>query len=160
MAVPERLRVTSTSNPTFLVYLAAQVYFQDDSLLSSNIKVRELIDLGGDVHHVFPKKYLMDNNYKKSMYNQDANFAYLDTPVNISIGKKAPKEYFTAALKQCQTKIATCGSIIDSDQLMRNLEMNCIPYEIFQMDCSDYERFLQKRRLLMAQKIRKFYESL
>lgn len=160
VVVPGNLEVSSTSNPTYLVYLAAQVYFQDDSLLSSNVKVRELIDLGGDVHHVFPKKYLMDNNFAKSMYNQDANYAYLDTPVNITIGKKAPKEYFTAALKQCQTKKETCGSIIDSDQLMRNLEMNCIPYEIFQMDYSDYERFLEKRRLLMAQKIRKFYESL
>lgn len=53
IAVPQNLSVTSTNNPTYLVYLASQVYFNDISLLSTNITVRELISLGGDVHHVF-----------------------------------------------------------------------------------------------------------
>ena len=56
VAVPQNLTMTSTNNPTYLVYLAAQVFFNDTSLLSSNISVRELINLGGDVHHVFPKQ--------------------------------------------------------------------------------------------------------
>ena len=104
VAVPQNLTMTSTKNPTYLVYLAAQVYFNDISLLSQNITVRELILLGGDVHHVFPKKYLMENHFSKNQYNQDANYAYLDRPVNESIGKKSPLEYFNIALKQCETK--------------------------------------------------------
>lgn len=160
VAVTQDLAVSSTSNPTYLVYLAAQVYFNDISLLSTNITVRELINLGGDVHHVFPKKYLIDHNFSKSQYNQDGNYAYLDRPVNESIGKNAPKDYFTIALRQCETKEAKCGSIIDEDQLRLNLETNCIPTDIFNMSHEDYSVFLEKRRLLMAKKIRKFYESL
>ena len=160
VAVPQDLTMTSTNNPTYLVYLAAQVYFNDCSLLSTNITVRELINLGGDVHHVFPKKYLIDKGYSKNLYNQDGNYAYLDRPVNESIGKKAPKVYFQEALDQCKTKQATCGSIIDEDQLYNNLEMNCIPAEVFNMDYQDYSHFLEKRRSMMANKIRRYYESL
>lgn len=160
VAVPQDLTMTSTNNPTYLVYLAAQVYFNDCSLLSTNITVRELINLGGDVHHVFPKKYLIDNGYSKNLYNQDGNYAYLDRPVNESIGKKAPKVYFQEALDQCKTKQAICGSIIDEDQLYNNLEMNCIPADVFNMDYQDYIRFLEKRRSMMANKIRRYYESL
>lgn len=160
VAMPQNLAVTSTTNPAYLVYLAAQVYFNDISLLSTNITVRELINLGGDVHHVFPKQYLIDHKYLKNQYNQDGNFAYLDRPVNESIGKKAPKEYFNIALEQCQTKVAKCGSIIDEDVLRKNLEANCIPSGIFDMDYGDYTQFLEQRRMLMAKKIRIYYESL
>lgn len=160
VAVPQNLSMTSTNNPTYLVYLAAQVYFNDCSLLSSNITVRELILLGGDVHHVFPKKYLIDNGYSKNQYNQDGNYAYLDRPVNESIGKKSPKVYFQEALTQCNTKNAVCGSIIDKDQLYNNLEMNCIPADVLNMDYHDYNGFLEKRRSMMAAKIRRYYESL
>ncbi len=160
VAVPQNLTMTSTNNPTYLVYLAAQVYFNDVSLLSANITVRELINLGGDVHHVFPKQYLINNGYSKNLYNQDGNYAYLDRPVNESIGKKAPKEYFPEALAQCKTKQATCGSIIDEAQLYNNLAMNCIPMDVFNMDHKDYSRFLEERRSMMADKIRRYYESL
>ena len=160
VAVPQDLTMTSTNNPTYLVYLAAQVYFNDISLLSTNITVRELINLGGDVHHVFPKQYLINNHYSKNQYNQDGNYAYLDRPVNESIGKKAPNEYFCIALKQCSTKVAECGSIIDEDQLHTNLAANCIPEDVFNMTHEDYSSFLDQRRLLMAQKIRKYYENL
>ena len=160
VAVPQNLTMTSINNPTYLVYLAAQVFFNDISLLSSNITVRELINLGGDVHHVFPKQYLINNHYAKNQYNQDANYAYLDRPVNESIGKKSPKEYFNLALKQCETKVCECGSITDKDQLMKNLETNCIPADVFTMEHEDFSHFLEERRLLMANKIRKYYESL
>lgn len=160
VAITQNLTFSSTSNPTYLVYLAAQVYFNDVSLLSTNITVRTLISLGGDVHHVFPKKYLMEHSFTKTQYNQDGNYAYLDRPINESIGKKAPKEYFNIALGQCETKEAKCGSIIDESQLRQNLEINCIPANIFNMGHEDYSEFLEQRRLLMAKKIRKFYESL
>lgn len=160
VAVPQNLTMTSTNNPTYLVYLAAQVYFNDVSILSATITVRELINLGGDVHHVFPKQYLINNGYSKNLYNQDGNYAYLDRPVNESIGKKAPKEYFPEALAQCKTKQATCGSIIDEAQLYNNLAMNCIPMDVFNMDHKDYSRFLDERRSMMADKIRRYYESL
>ena len=54
VAVVQDLAYTSTINPTYLVYLAAQVANNDMSLLSNNISVRYLIELAGDVHHIFP----------------------------------------------------------------------------------------------------------
>ena len=158
--IPQDLTNTSTNNPTYLVYLAAQVYFNDTSLLSQNVCVKELIELSGDVHHIFPKQYLKDNSFEKNQYNQEANYAYLDRPVNVSIGKQAPVDYFHKALKQCDTKIIECGSITDIDELKRNLAINCIPEDVFDMDYTRYGEFLEKRRALMAEKIKKYYSSL
>ena len=118
--VVQDLTQTSTINPTYLVYLAAQISQNNMSLLSNNITVKDLINISGDVHHIFPKEYLKSNGYSKNMYNQIANYAFLDTQVNKSIGKKAPIEYFTEAVKQCETKNITCGSITDLDLLKKN----------------------------------------
>ena len=159
VALVQNLIVTSTNNPTYLIYLAAQVMMNDVSLLSNNVLVRELID-GGDVHHIFPKEYLKANGYEKSMYNQEGNYAFLDTQVNKSIGKKAPNVYFPEARKQCETGVITIGSITDCEQLMKNLKTNCVPEEVFDMDHTRYAEFLEKRRVLMAKKIRKYYELL
>lgn len=160
VALVQNLSYASSINPTYLAYLAAQVYFADFSLLSQNIRVSELLTLGGDVHHIFPKKYLSEHNFGRTEYNQTANYAYLDTPVNISIGKNAPKDYFTQALQQCGETKANCGSILKEQLLRDNLKANCIPEEIFDMDYTRYTEFLEKRRSLMAQKIRRYYESL
>lgn len=158
--IPQDLTNTSTNNPTYLVYLAAQVYFNDVSLLSQNICVKELIELGGDVHHIFPKQYLKDNGFEKNQYNQEANYAYLDRPVNVSIGKQAPIDYFRVAREQCDTKVIKCGSITNIEELKRNLKANCVPEDVFNMDHTRYAEFLEKRRALMAQKIKKHYYSL
>lgn len=160
VALPQNLSYASSLNPTYLAYLASQIYFADLSLLSQNIRVSELVTLGGDVHHIFPKKYLVEHGFERTQYNQTANYAYLDTPVNISIGKKAPKDYFSVALAQCGNDKAETGSIINEKVLRDNLRMNCIPEDIFEMDYTQYNEFLEKRRALMAQKIRKYYESL
>lgn len=160
VAITQDLAYTSTVNPTYLVYLAAQVHNNDMSLLSNNISVRYLIEIAGDVHHIFPKEYLKSNNFSKNLYNQNGNYAYLDTQVNKSIGKKAPCEYFTDALKQCETKEIVCGSITDMDQMKANLAANCIPFSVCKMDHTNYEEFLIARRSMMAEKIKNYYYSL
>jgi len=159
VVVPQNLRQTSTINPTYQVYHAAQVVLKDYSLLSNNIFVGDLIRSAGDVHHIFPKAYLRENGFEKSLYNQNANLAYLDNQVNKSIGKKSPREYFSAAFAQCSGGPEIC-SIKDIDQLKANLAANCIPEGVVNWDFSNYEEFLEQRRLLMAAKIRKYYESL
>lgn len=157
----QNLESTSTINPTYQIYLAAQVYFNDTSLLSNNIEVKELIDLGGDVHHIFPKQYLKEQGFEKNQYNQNANYVYLDRPVNESIGKLPPYEYFSAAKHQCSEDVTKpIGSINDIDLLESNMTMNCIPKDIFNMDSESYYRFLQERRTLMAHKIKEYYYNL
>lgn len=160
VAVVQDLCFTSTNNPTYLVYLAAQVANNEMSMLSTNVTVRELITLGGDIHHIFPKEYLKTNGFEKNKYNQEGNYVYLDRPVNISIGKKAPNEYFKLAVGQCQTKEIKCGTITDLEKLKENLAVNCIPFSIVDMNYENYEEFLSERRKMMAEKIKNYYYSL
>ena len=110
--------------------------------------------------HIFPKEYLKANGHEKSSYNQEGNYAFLDTQVNKYIGKKAPNVYFPEARKQCETGVITICSITDYNQLLENLATNCVPEDVFDMDHTRYPEFLEKRRIMMAKKIRKYYESL
>lgn len=157
----QNLETSSISSPFLNTYLAAQVFFGDRSLLSNSSKVADLITVAGDVHHIFPKEYLKQSGVTdKSRYNQVANYAFLDTGVNISIGKKAPHEYFAAALAQCETGGIEVGTITVTEDFWANLKTNCIPNDIVQMSAEDYPMFLQKRRTMMAAKIRDYYYSL
>lgn len=159
-SVSQSLRQTSPNNPTYHVYHAAQIVMHDVSLLSNNITVADIVVSAGDVHHIFPKAYLKENGFERSKYNQNANLAYLDNQVNKSIGKKSPREYFADAFKQCGGGPCQVGSISDLGKLRENLSMNCIPEEVAQWDFQDFEEFLDKRRRLMADKIRQYYEGL
>lgn len=156
----QSLETSAISSPYYNVYVAAQNFLGDRSLLSNSAKVCELVAVTGDVHHIFPKKYLQDNGYNdKNLYNQVANYAYLDTGINISVGKKEPKDYFSEALAGC-TGTQKVGTITDETSFWENLDTNCIPHEIVHMTYVDYMEFLKQRRVLMAKKIRKYYELL
>ncbi|MDR0206844.1 MAG: DUF262 domain-containing protein [Bacteroidales bacterium] len=155
------LETSAINSPFFNVFLAAQVHGSDNSLMMNGTKVRDLITTIGDVHHIFPKKYLQNSGItEKSKYNQIANYTYLDTQTNISVGEKSPKEYFSILFDQCQTKILKYGNITDIEILKDNLKANCIPENIITMNMNDYETFLLERRKLMAKKIRDYYYSL
>ena len=81
----QNMETSSINSPYFNTYLAAQIFFRDHSLLSNSSKVEHLITIAGDVHHIFPKGYLKKNGFDdKSLYNQVANYTYLDTTVNIA----------------------------------------------------------------------------
>ena len=91
----QNLETSVINSPYFNVYLAAQIYSGDNALFSNGSNVRDLITVIGDVHHIFPKQYLIKNGWKeKSKYNQIANYTYLDTQVNKAISDDAPNIYF------------------------------------------------------------------
>lgn len=52
------------------------------------------------------------------------------------------------------------GGITDLEELKSNLKQNCIPEKFEQMDIGSYEQFLNRRRELMAEKIRDYYWNL
>ena len=157
----QNLETSSINSPYFNTYIAAQVWNAEQSLFSSTTKVSDLISVMGDIHHIFPKEYLKQNSYDdKSKYNQVANYTYLDTGVNISIGKQAPCEYFSKALEQCKNGQCYVGTILNEEDLKNNLKANCIPEKIFSMQASNYNEFLLERRKMMADKIKKFYYSI
>lgn len=154
----QNLETSAINSPYFNIFLASQVHSSDRSLFSSTIKVLDLISTMGDVHHIFPREYLKRNKITdKTKYNQVANYVYLDTQINISIGEKAPAEYFALANKQCDSKSLEVGTIADITDLKENLAINCIPENIFSMSHVDYENFLLQRRKLMAKKIKNYY---
>lgn len=156
----QNLETSSITSPFFNTFIAAQIFNKEQSLLSNSAQVFDLID-ASDIHHIFPKAYLKQSGIdEQSAYNQVANYAYLETGINIAVGKKAPNEYFTMALEQCDTGKTKIGTIFDKDLLMENLDVNCIPRNIVSMTAKDYQEFLLERRKLMAKKIRKYYERL
>lgn len=159
--LPQRLESASVSSPFLNVFFAAQIFFADDSLFSKGTKIGDLIEVVGDVHHIFPRKYLINSGItERNRYNQIANFTYLDTMVNKLISDDAPNVYFQNATNGCKEENVVYGNISDMKSLSDNLKTNCIPADIVSMSAADYDRFLQERRLMMAEKIKKFYYSL
>lgn len=157
----QRLDTAVSSSPFFLVFLMAQIKANDRGFLSEHIEVKSMITNRGDIHHLFPKNYLIKcglNN--KNIYNQIANYVYLQTEINIKIQDDAPCEYMKTVYEQCKTKQAVYGGITDEENLKKNLAENCLPDGFENMAVDDYQDFLAKRRILMAQKIRNYYESL
>ncbi|MGL4367900.1 MAG: GmrSD restriction endonuclease domain-containing protein [Brevinemataceae bacterium] len=159
--LPQRLESSSVNNPHFHVFIASQIHENATSLLSNNIDIRELISNNGEVHHIFPKKFLQDQGINdRTLYNQVANYTYIDSTINKSIRKKSPQEYFQLAMNQCDSKESLIGTIYDMEQLLQNLTDNCIPFDIHTMTEKDYPQFLTERRKLIAQKIKTYYYSL
>ncbi len=156
----QSLNTPVSSSPYFNVYLATQVKSNDKGFLSKDITVKNLITQRGDIHHIFPREYLKASGLKRGEYNQIANYVYTQSEINIKIGEKSPKEYLSEVLKQCNGGELKYGGITDKKELYKNIKMNCIPEEIFNMEIGDYENFLAIRRKLMAEKIKNFYYSL
>ncbi|MCR5607669.1 MAG: DUF262 domain-containing protein [Lachnospiraceae bacterium] len=157
----EHLNTSVSSSPYYNVFLMAQVNDHDKGFLSEQIEVKTMLEERGDIHHLFPKKYLMKNGISnKSMYNQIANYAYLQTEINIKINDEAPKDYMDKVLNQIETGKFVYGGITDKEELKKNMIMNCIPEGFENMTVEDYPKFLALRRELMAMKIKNYYKSL
>ncbi|WP_026575705.1 GmrSD restriction endonuclease domain-containing protein [Bacillus sp. UNC438CL73TsuS30] len=155
------LDTSVTSSPYFNLFIMAQIYDKDNAFLSKSITVSHLIEERGDVHHIFPKKYLQKNGINnRGKYNQIANYVYTEQIVNLSIKDKAPSNYMELVEKQCTGGQIAIGEITNEEELKSNMGMNCIPLSLFNLDYTDYEEFLKERRQLMANKIRRFYEKL
>lgn len=159
-ALPQALNTSVASSPYFRLFQAAQVKLNDRGFLSRDITARELIEVKCDVHHLFPKNYMKKAGLPRGQYNQVANYAIAQSEINIAIGSKEPKVYFSQLLKQCQGGPRLYGNITDMDELTENLKINCIPKGMEEMTVNEFPDFLAERRKLMAAKIRTYFESL
>ena len=161
ISLPQNLETTSTNSPAFNTFLAAQINMNCNSLFMHGTMISDLLNISGDVHHIFPKAYLKKNGVDaKNRYNQVANFTFLDTQVNKAVGDDAPNEYFSKVVNQCECGILTIGNIISMDALNTNLKENAIPEDIINMTVADYDEFLQVRRNKMAALIETYYKKL
>jgi hypothetical protein len=142
------------------VFLASQVKANDRGFLSKAVLVSDLVSLRGDIHHLFPKDYLKKNGLDRGKYNQIANYVYMQSEINIKVGNKAPKEYFSSIYSQMQDSNMQLSGLSTELEVLDNLKMNCIPTEITEMSIENYNDFLNMRRVLMASKIKEYYFSL
>lgn len=160
--LPQKLDTPNSAAPALSAYFAAQIVLGDKGLFSATSTVRDLYG-ASDVHHIFPKAYLqrtgvLDN---RTIYNQVANYVYLDTPINITIGDKSPNVYFKDAFESARETGTVFGYSMTENELKDNLIMNCIPIEIENWDYNDYQaKFLVQRRKMMAKKIQDYYNKL
>ena len=161
-ALPQRLETPNSSAPALSTYFAAQIVNGDKGLFSATSTVRDLYG-ASDVHHIFPKHYLQQQQVlnNRSIYNQVANYTYLDTPINIAVGDKAPNVYFKDAFESAEKTGHVFGYPMTVGELEINLTQNCIPLGVKDWDYNDYQdKFLVQRRMMMAKKIEEYYKKL
>ncbi len=165
IGLPETLKTSAASSPYFHLYQAAQINKNDKGFLSDST-VEHLVRIQSDVHHLFPRAFLKNKGKNRSEYNQIANYAVCEKPINSAIGNREPKIYFAEILMQCNAGQKKYGNITDFSLLQENFRMNCIPEYcisedgIEKMTVDGYSDFLSERRKLMSQKIKKHFDGL
>lgn len=158
--LPREMETSAAASPYFIVFQAAQTQLADRGFLSRDITVRDLLLNRSDVHHVYPRNHLKKQGYSRSRYNQIANFVIAQSEINIAISDKPPEQYFGELADQCNGGPPKYGGITDADEMRANLEMSCLPASMLDGRIAEYGDFLEQRRVLMARRIRTYFERL
>ena len=145
----------TTNNPFWHMFIAAQNKLLKQSFLSKNNIARDLAT--DDIHHIFPKNYLVKHGYDKSKYNRIANFVHLRNDINISVSDLAPREYLGDILSGRNNHHS---DIVNEAEMINNFEDNAVPKILLQAEADDYDEFLQQRQRLMAEMVREYYKGL
>jgi len=159
-SLPQSFNTSSTNSPYWHLFLAAQVKLGDKGFLSKDIGVSEMVQHRGDVHHLFPKDYLKKHGLTRGKYNQIANYVYMQSEINIKVGNKAPNVYLSEVQAQIESGDKHISGISSTEELHQNFRDSAIPSDIVDQTVDGYEDFLQRRRQMMAEKIREYYYSL
>lgn len=75
------------------------------------------LDENTDIHHIFPRAYCENNNYKKEKWNSIVNKTPLFARTNRILGGKAPSEYLGRIAKENQVTIADLDRYIESHKI-------------------------------------------
>lgn len=145
----------TTNNPFWHMFIAAQNKLFKQSFLSKNNIARDLAT--DDIHHIFPKNYLVKHGYDKSKYNRIANFVHLRNDINISVSDLAPREYLGDILSGGNNHHS---DIVNEAEMINNFKDNAIPKILLQAEVDDYDEFLRQRQVLMAEMVREYYKTL
>lgn len=158
--LPQLLNTSAANSAYWRLYQAAQIRQGDKGFLTDEFTVSDLIRFKSDVHHLFPSDFLKKQGLDKSRYNQIANFAVMQSDINIQVGNKEPRVYFGQLRDQIAGGPKKYGNITDPVRMSENFRQNCIPEGMVEMGVEDYPSFLQERQQLMAGKIRTYFASL
>lgn len=151
--LPGELNSSSATSPAWYGYLAA-INVLGTPMLFSTAPLSQYFVLGTsgdknaiDKHHIFPKHYLETIGYDNDRdRNQIANFTYLDYTTNIDISDAPPAEY----VGRYREKLGEEGYKLACAQ-------NALPENF---ETLEYPEFLNQRRMLMSQIVRKAYLEL
>jgi hypothetical protein len=153
ITLPADLDSSSARNPALFAYVAAQNRL-GAPVLFSHKKIGELIDPAVrtqrkllERHHLFPRAWLdREGINDRRLVNQMANYALLEWPENLDIRDKPPDEY-----------VAAIKPRFSNNAWAQMCELHALPEGWQEMDYTD---FLEQRRHLMADIIRRGFESL
>lgn len=153
ITLPAQLATSGARTPTLLAYWAALVRL-DARALYSQAKIGHLVDAAVhgtkaaiDRHHLFPRAHLKAQGIGETKaVNQIANFAFVEWPLNIEIGKQPPASYAPAREAQ----------LAPSDRADTHF-WHALPAGWWGLG---YDEFLKSRRELMARVIERAWRSL
>ena len=152
ISLPNRLDSSAGRSPVLSAYWAALVLL-DAELLLSDQRVRDHLDPNMTAprsierHHLFPRAYLATKGIvSPRQVNAIANMTLIDWPENARIGAARPQEYWPLM-----------ATTLSPDRIRRQSEWHALPVGWEQLD---YPTFLERRRDLIAQVIRKGFEQL
>ncbi len=147
LTLPNNLVAQTTQLTNWRIFQMSQIHAKSHAWLEKDKFTADTINEQGNIHHIFPKAYLRKNGFKQSKYNQVANYVWITQPRNLEIDDRAPKDYMT----DMETTKYHSGE---------NDQANAIPKDLNELDYHQYDHFLNERRKLMAQNIRRFFNSL
>ena len=153
LTLPSELNSAAGISPAWNGYIASQIVL-NTPMLFSNTPISKFFIIGSsgnknaiDKHHIFPKNYLKNIGFDSDRdRNQIANFTYLDYTTNIDISDKAPCDY-----------VGEYRAKLGEEQYLKTCAEHALPENFENMS---YMEFLEARRSLMAQIVRKAYNNL
>ncbi len=153
ITLPSQLATSASRSPSLFAYQAALIKL-DANALYSPLKISAMIDpavkgtkAALEQHHLFPRGYLEETGINDlKQINQIANFAAVEWPANIKIGKKPPADY-----------VPPLDHAMSADERDRLYRWHALPPLWWEMP---YHEFLVQRRVRMADVIRQAWELL
>lgn len=153
LTLPSEFNSSSATAPSWYGYIAS-INVLGYPMLFSTAPLSKYLILGAsgtknaiDKHHIFPKHYLETIGYDDDRdRNQIANFTYLDYATNIDISDDPPIDY----VGRYKEKLGEAGYKLACEQ-------NALPENF---ETLEYMDFLAKRRVLMANTVKKAFEEL
>ena len=153
ITLPTQLATSAARSPSLFAYQAALIKL-DANALFSPAKLAVMIDpsIKGskaalEQHHLFPRAYLESigiTDFKQ--INQIANFAPVEWPDNIKIGKQNPADY-----------VAPLDATLSASNRDRMYGHHALPPVWWELP---YEQFLVQRRVRMAAVVQEAWQTL
>lgn len=153
ITLPSQLATSASRSPSLFAYQAALIKL-DAPVLFSQMKLASMVDpaVNGskasvEQHHLFPRGFLEGQGTRDlKLINQIANFAPVEWPDNIKIGKQSPAAYAPAL-----------DAAMTAEERERTYKLHALPKLWWDMP---YEEFLVARRLGMAEVVRDAWDLL